>query len=146
MKKLWLISLMAMSFLGCATSVRYTSYTDQRLTVKPKDYLVTIYPRSVRLPAVQPYRVIGKVEVKGYASDGVTPEELMERARTVARGKGADAIINAVTQERSYGGMYVERGYWRYHHYHPQRYIPYRNTLLWFNGDLIVYDPVPITN
>jgi hypothetical protein len=52
-------------------------------------------------------------------ADGVSPEMLANQARSIARKRGADAIINSRTE--------IIR-YWR-------------NALLRFRGELIVYGP-----
>jgi len=138
MKKIILIFLV-LNLAGCAANVRYIAYTEEKFPPKPKYTLINVYPVSQHLPASQPYQVIGKVEIQGYASDGTTPDMLVEQAKSTARKKGADAIINASTQVMPYTGTYVIPGHFGYYHYHHARYIPYQNTLLEFTGDLIVF-------
>jgi hypothetical protein len=72
------------------------------------------------LPTSNPYYVIGKVSIEGFASNGVSPESLANKARIIARKRGADAIINAATEA------------YRYY---------YGDELLRFKGELIVYAP-----
>jgi hypothetical protein len=147
MKRILPIVIAAVFLAGCATSSRYFAYTQQHFPPKPGTYYMDIYSAAQRLPATQAYRVIGKVEVQGYASDGVTPDGLLEEAKSIARKKGADAIINAATQGMNYQGAYVvpghyvrHYGYWHdYYSYRPARAVPYANTLLEFTGDLAVF-------
>jgi hypothetical protein len=80
---------------------------------------VNVYPETQALPTTNPYYVIGKVSIEGYASEGVNPEMLANQARSIARKRGADAIINSRTD--------IIR-YWR-------------DALLRFRGELIVYAP-----
>lgn len=131
--------MVALGLAGCALNTRYMSYTDLTYPPKPNNYFITVYPVSQQLPAAKPYQVIGKVEIQGYLSDGATPDMLLEQAKSIARRKGADAIINANTQAMPYTGTYVIPGHMGYYYYHPARYIPYQNTLLEFTGDLIVF-------
>ena len=143
MKRICLLLLTILSLAGCATSVRYVNYTDEKFLPKPQYYFITIYHDSQHPPSIQPYSVIGRVEVSGYISDGVNPDTLTDQAKTIARKKGADAIINAKTESANYSGVYVASGYIAYHRcyrsYHPTEYIPYSNTLLTFRGELIVF-------
>ena len=118
--KILLLGLMVLGMAGCATSSRYDNYTDQRFPPKDQYYTVNVYPETQALPAANPYYVIGRVSIEGYASDGVTPETLANQARSIARKRGADAIINSRTE--------IIR-YWR-------------DAVLRFRGELIVYAPV----
>ena len=117
--KILLLGLMVMGMAGCATSSRYDNYTDQRFPPKDQYYVVNVYPETQALPAANPYYVIGKVSIEGYASYGVSPEMLANQARSIARKRGADAIINSRTE--------IIR-YWH-------------DALLRFRGELIVYGP-----
>jgi hypothetical protein len=119
-KNIWLSGLLVLVLAGCATSSMYVNYTTQRFPPKDLYFTENIYPESQALPAANPYYVIGKVSVEGFASNGVSPETLALRAKTIARKRGADAIINARTE------MY------RYY---------YGDQLLRFKGELIVYAP-----
>ena len=139
MKKLFLILLIGMTLAGCATTASYMSYTNQRLPPKLKDYVVQVYTTFQHLPSTASYRVIGRVEVQGYASDGVNPLMLSKQAQSIAKKKGADAIINADTQIKPYGGTYVVPGHFGFYDYHPTQYIPYGATFLFFTGELIVF-------
>jgi len=125
MKRIFLTILAVLVLAGCATSVRYVNYTEQKFPSKDKYYLVNIYPLSQQHPLGQPYYVIGKVEISGFASDGVSPESLADQAKRIARKRGADAIINARTQIARYGWLYG----------------PYRDTVLRFTGELIIFTP-----
>ena len=120
--KILLLGFVALILAGCATSTRYVDYTDQRFTPKDQYFAVNVYPETQAIPAANPYYVIGKVSIEGYASDGVTPETLANQARRMARKRGADAIINSRTE--------IIR-YWR-------------DAVLRFRGELIVYAP-PVT-
>ena len=160
MKKICLLFLIILVLAGCATTVRYFPYTQQRFPAKSFYYFVTISPGSQHPPASEPYTVIGKVQVSGHASDGVTDKILMDQAKTVARKRGADAIINVKTKNFGYSGMYIVPGHVSYRsfmvrrheevvvaRYHPERQIPYSDILLTFEGDLIVFSPlVPQAN
>ena len=154
MKKLCVLLLMLFVFSGCATTVKYYPYTEKSFPSKSKEYSVVLYTDSQRPSAAELYWVIGKVEVSGHVNDGVTHETLTNRAKGIARKKGADAIINVKTQSINYEGMYVIPGHVSYHEvyggrhegaivarYHPQRYVPYSDILLTFQGDLIVFSP-----
>jgi hypothetical protein len=44
------------------------NYTDQRFPPKDQYYVVNVYPETQALPASNPYYVIGKVSIEGYAS------------------------------------------------------------------------------
>jgi hypothetical protein len=119
-KQMLLLGVVVLLLAGCATSSRYDSYTYERFPAKDPLAIVNVYPQSQVLPASNPYYVIGKVSVEGFASNGVSPETLANQAREIARKRGADAIINAATQVfRYYGG----------------------DALLRFKGELIVYAP-----
>lgn len=117
-KTIWLVGLSVLFLAGCATSTRYVNYTVERFPAKDKYFAVNVYPESQPLGAAATYYVIGKVSVEGFASNGVTPESLSNKAKEAARIKGADAIINAKTVA--------------YHYY-------YGDALLRFTGDFIVY-------
>jgi len=117
--KILFLGLMVLGLVGCATSTRYVYYTDQRFPPKDQYYNVNVYPQTQALAASTPYYVIGKVSIEGYASYGVTPEMLANQARNIARKKGADAVINAKTEIIHY----------------------WRDALLRFTGELIVYAP-----
>ncbi len=120
-KRILLLGLLILGLAGCATSSNYINYTDQRFPPKDDYYVVNVYSQAQPQPASNPYYVIGKVSVEGFASNGVSPETLTSQARKIARKRGADAIINASTLVfRYYGG----------------------DALLRFKGELIVYAPV----
>lgn len=119
-KRFLFLGLSVLILAGCATSTRYVNYTDQRFPAKDEFYTVNVYSQSQPLSASNPYFVIGKVSIEGFASNGVSPESLTNQAKLIARKRGADAIINAETQVfRYYGG----------------------GSLLRFKGELIVYAP-----
>jgi len=118
-KRILLLGLIVLGLAGCATSTRYVYYTDQRFPPKDPYYNVNVYPQTQALAASNPYYVIGKVSIEGYASYGVTPEMLANQARKIARKKGADAVINSRTEIIHY----------------------WRDALLRFTGELIVYAP-----
>ena len=117
--RILLLGLVVLTLAGCATSSRYDQYTAQRFPPKDQYYAVNVYPEAQALPASNPYYVIGKVSIEGYASYGVSPETLANQARSIARKRGADAIINSRTE--------IIR-YWH-------------DALLRFRGELIVYGP-----
>ena len=119
-KRIFFLGLFVLVMAGCATSTNYVNYTDQRFPPKDQYYAVNIYPYTQTLPASNPYYVIGKVSIEGFASNGVSPETLAIHAKTIARKRGADAIINAKTEA------------FRYY---------YGDQLLRFKGELIVYAP-----
>lgn len=143
MKKLALLFLIVLSSAGCAVQSRYVHYTDQKFIAKPKYSAVTVYPESQHPPVSEPYSVIGRVETSGYLSDGISRDDLTDKAKAIARKKGADAIINVRMEQVQYNGTYIVPGYveqHRYHsHYHPTEYVPYQNVLLTFRGELIVF-------
>ena len=139
MKKLFLIILTAFFISGCATSTMYVAYTHQKMPAKPKDSSLKVFAVSDQPPITNPYRIIGKIEIHGYVSQGVNTLMLTEQAKNVARKKGADAIINASTQMIPYEGMYVVPEHYGNHRYHPARYIPYRDNLMSFTGEFIVF-------
>lgn len=119
-KKILLLGLLALVLAGCAVSTRYVNYTDQRFPAKDEFSTINIYSAAQPQGAANPYYVIGNVSIEGFASNGVTPESLTHEAKTIARKKGADAIINARTEVLRY----------------------YGDQLLRFKGELIVYAPV----
>jgi hypothetical protein len=119
-KQILFLGLCVLVFAGCATATRYVHYTQQRFPPKEKSFTVNVYPESQSLGAANPYYVIGKVSVEGFASNGVSPDSLSRQAKEIARKKGADAIINAKTEA------------YRYY---------YGDELLRFKGELIVYAP-----
>jgi len=120
MKNKLLLGFVVLVIAGCATSTRYVSYTPQRFSPKDALYAVNVYSQAQPLTASNPYYVIGKVSVEGFASNGVSPETLTNQAKKIARKRGADAIINAGTEAyRYYGG----------------------DALLRFKGELIVFAP-----
>ena len=157
MRRIPLLSFLLLVVLltGCATTVRYSSYTSQRFSPKPADYSVSVYSELQKPPMSQPYVVIGQVNVSGHLSDGVNPDGLVDQAKAIARKKGADAIINLKTRNFNYTGVYstpggvsyqpvVFEGRHRDHvvyveHYHRPRYIPYEDTLFTVDGELIVF-------
>lgn len=119
-KKTLFLGLMLLVLAGCATSTRYINYTDQRFPPKDEYATINVYSQAQPLVANNPYYVIGKVSVEGFASNGVSPESLTREAKEIARKKGADAIINARTEMYRYWGG---------------------DALLRFKGELIVYAP-----
>jgi hypothetical protein len=121
MLKKILLGLSLLVLAGCATSTSYVNYTAEHFPSKGQFYPINIYPQSQPFSAANPYYVIGKVSIEGFFSNGVTSETLNNEARTIARRKGANAIISATTPVIHYGG----------------------DTLLRFQGDLIVYAPRP---
>ena len=121
--KVLFLGLSALILAGCATSTSYIHYTTKQFPPKDINYTENIYPATQALPAGNPYYVIGRVSVEGYASDGVSPESLANKARIMAQKRGADAIINASTVI----------------------YRIYSDELLRFKGELIVYSS-PTTN
>ncbi len=141
MKKLFILVLLVCTIAGCATSVRYVNYTDRKYPPKNKYYFVTIYPETQQLPATQPYIVIGRVELSGLGSDGVSPDTLTDKAKAIARKRGADAIINSRIEALNYERWYAVDDYRWHHYYHPMAYIPYADVLYRFRGELIVFVP-----
>ncbi|MBF0504307.1 MAG: hypothetical protein HQL14_04295 [Candidatus Omnitrophica bacterium] len=160
MKKILLL-LLVLGLAGCATSVRYVSYTQQKFRPKPRDYFIVTYSNTQPPPATPTYTVIGRLEISGHASDGVSSNTLTDQSQAIARQKGADAIINAETQALNYSWVVVHPAHTTYHpvvvsetyyghghevletayvpHYHPTRYIPYNDTIMTFKGDLVVF-------
>jgi len=118
-KKILLLGLLVLGLAGCATSTRYDYYTEQKFPPKDPYYNVNVYPDTQALAATNPYYVIGKISIEGFASSGVSPETLANQARSIARKRGADAIINSRTEIIHY----------------------WRDELLRFRGELIVYAP-----
>ena len=118
--KLWVLGFSILILAGCATSTRYVNYTDQQFPPKDALYNVNVYPETQALGAANPYYVIGKVSIEGFASNGVSPETLAIQAKEIARKRGADAIINTKTVA--------------YHYYGP-------DILFRFKGELIVFAP-----
>ena len=116
--KILCLCLFILVLAGCATSTRYVDYTAQRFPPKDAFYAVNVYPESQAPSVGNPYYVIGKVSIEGFASNGVSPVSLTNQAKEIARKRGADAIINAGTVAfRYYNG----------------------DALLRFKGELIVY-------
>jgi len=118
--KLLVLGLSVLILAGCATSTRYVSYTPQRFPPKDVLYPINVYPMSQALPTTNPYYVIGKVSIEGFASSGVNPVSLTNQAKELAQKRGADAIINAGTEV--------------YQYYNGDE-------LLRFKGELIVFAP-----
>ncbi|MBF0570292.1 MAG: hypothetical protein HQL12_00325 [Candidatus Omnitrophica bacterium] len=122
-KNILLLGLSVLVLAGCATSTSYVNYTNQHFPPKDQFYAVKVYPASQSLGASNPYYVIGRISIEGFASNGVSPETLTGQAKEIARKRGADAIINSKTEVfRYYGG----------------------DVLLRFKGELIVYSSVLI--
>ena len=118
--KTFFLGLSILFIAGCAASSYYVNYTNQRFPPKDKFYDVAVYSQSQNVISSNPYYVIGKVAIEGFASNGVSPETLTRQAKVIARKRGADAIINARTEMfRYYGG----------------------DALLRFKAELIVYAP-----
>ncbi len=165
MKKRLLLLMAVLVLAGCATNVRYVRYTSQDFPPKNKYYFITVYPQTP--PVTHPYQVIGEVEVTGEASNGTTLDKITDRAKVIARQKGADAIINAAAQSAPYSGVDVIPGHTTYYpavvagvhrhgrhrhqevatvyvpRYHRTQYIPYEDVLLSFRGELIVFNNDP---
>ena len=102
MKNKILLGFFLLVLAGCATSTRYVSYTPERYMAKAPSLAVNVYPGA---PAISPghsYYIIGQASVEGFAGSGVTSARLTEEAKSIARAKGADAIINAKTVEYRY--------------------------------------------
>ncbi len=118
-RKILLLTLVVLALAGCATSTSYVNYTEQRFPPKDEFYTVNVYPESQVQSASNPYYVIGKVSIEGFASNGVSPETLTNQAKVIARKRGSDAIINAKTEVFHY----------------------YGDVLFRFKGELIVYAP-----
>lgn len=122
-KKILLLGLFVLVLAGCATSTRYVNYTVQRFPPKDQYSTINVYPESQAIGAGNPYYVIGKVSIEGFASNGVSFESLTNQAKEIARKRGADAIINTRTAMfRYYGG----------------------DALLRFQGEFIVYVPLTV--
>lgn len=157
--KIQIFSLFVVGLIlaGCATTVQYFPYTAEKFPPKPRDYFIPIYPLAQQRPVTsQPYVVIGKIDISGKVSNGVTPETLSNQAKMIARKRGADAIINAKTEHLHYNGIYTVPGqleyrpiYWAgrrregvlyMEDYHPPQYVPYSETVLTFQGELIVFN------
>ncbi|MEI6438409.1 MAG: hypothetical protein WCO69_06655 [Candidatus Omnitrophota bacterium] len=141
MKKVWWIFLVIVSLAGCAVNTRYVSYTGERLPEKGRYYFVSIYPEGQLPKTAQAYRLIGKVELTGRFSENISSDLLADEARNVARAKGADAIINASSQSVVYDGLELIPGRCGRHYCRPDEYIPYRDTMLTFRGELAVFTP-----
>ena len=139
MKKIFLSLLIVLGLAGCVISSKYVTYTDRKFSSRPAHTMVNIYDVSQKPPLSPPYYVIGKVDLSGYASSGVIPADLRRKAEAIARKKGADAIINAASENIPYENVYVGGGYYGRHYYHPRYYIPYGDTLLTFSGELVVF-------
>jgi hypothetical protein len=156
MKNIFLIVL-TLFLMGCATAITYSPYTSQKFPPKPKDYFITIYPQAQQRPIMaHTYVIIGKVNISGKVSNGVTSETLLEQAKAIARKKGADAIINAKTEKLNYNAIHTVPSEVTYHpvviaggrhnggtvymeDYRPAEYIPYTETLFTFNGELVIF-------
>ena len=138
-KTLFLLGILSFALAGCAINTRYVSYTDQKLPPKSQYYFVSIYPEGKPLPFTQAYQTIGRVEVSGSASENVSVDLFMDKARNIARAKGADAIINVRTEHIEAGGMDVIPGHCRHHYCYPDEYVPYTYTVLRFRGELISF-------
>jgi len=117
---LLILGLLVSVLAGCATSTSYVPYTGQRYVPKDELTTVNVYSQAQPQGPSNPYYVIGKVSIEGFASSGVNPGSLTEQAKQIARKRGADAIINAKTEI--------------YHYYSG-------DALLRFKGELIVYTP-----
>lgn len=152
-KRLLAAVLLVVFLTGCVTTARYTSYTGEKFPAKKRHYFITVYWDDQLPSTLQRYTVIGKVEIAGHVSDGVSFDMLMDQAKTMARKRGADAIIHAATEQARYKGTYVVPGHTTYHpvffgpyervyvgRYHPTRYIPYSDSILRFRGELIVFN------
>jgi len=144
MKRILLPFILILGLAGCAVNARYVAYTDQRFPAKSGYYFVNIYPENQVPKFTEPYRVIGRVEVSGHASEGVNPDMLADKARNVARAKGADAILNVRAEAANYGGMNVIPGHCGYRRCRPPEYYPYNDTLFTFRGELIAFTPAPV--
>ena len=140
MKRIFLLFWAVLLLAGCATTVRYVNYTDQKFPPKQKYYYITVY-ESQPPSSIQPFQILGRVEVSGLVNNGVTPDTLIDQARHIARVKGADAIINARTEATIYNKIDEAPGYFGRRHYHPGGYIIYGERLLTFRGELIVFVP-----
>lgn len=143
MKRIFLLFLALLTLAGCTTIIKYVNYTDKKFPPKPKYYFITVYS-SQPPTTIQPFQVIGRVEISGLVSDGVSPDTLADQAKHIARVKGADAIINARIETVGYNEVGVISGYYGRRYYHPTEYIERRNMLLTFRGELIVFVPGPI--
>ena len=143
MKRIFLLFLALLVLVGCSTVVQYVNYTDQRFPPKPRYYFVTVYD-SQPPSTIQPFQVIGRLEISGLMSDGVSQDLLMDQAKHIARAKGADAIINARIERVGYNEVGVVPGYFGRHYYHPAEYISRTNMLLIFRGELIAFIPAPV--
>ena len=110
------LGFLTLALAGCATSSSYLAYTAQHFPPKDPSVNINVYPHA--LPVTNPYYVIGKVAIEGFASDGVGADTLTRQAMSIARKRGADAIINAKTVV--------------YHYYGG-------DALVRFKGELIVY-------
>jgi len=71
---------------------------------------------------------------------------LVEQAKSIARKKGADAIINVDQQISPYLGTYIIPGHRGYYRYHRTKFIPYQDTFFKFIGDLIIFISTPSIN
>ena len=139
MKRAFLLFLFLLGFTGCAVSSHYVNFTEHKFSPKPKDYVINTYKTSDQAPATGTYYVIGQLELSGYASAGITPSYLLRRAQAIARKRGADAIINVVSENFSDTEVYARPGYFGRRYYHPREYVAYGDALLTMHGDLIVF-------
>lgn len=140
MKRLFLLFFVLLTLAGCSTVVKYVNYTDQKFPAKQKYYYITVYD-STPPATIQPFQVIGRVEVSGLVSDGVNSDTLIDQAKHIARVKGADAITNAKVESVAYNEVGVIPEHFRRRYYHPREYIVRSNMLLTFRGELIVFLP-----
>ena len=144
MKKLLSLFMVVLSLVGCAVNTRYVAYTDQQFLPKTRYYFISIYLEGQTPPLSQPYRVIGRVEAEGLVGDNVNSDILTDEAKSIARARGADAIINARTETTTYGGTEVIPGHCGYRHCRPTEYVSRVETSLRFRGELIAFMPMEI--
>ncbi len=141
--KIMLLAVFVPVLAGCAVNSAYVSYTAERFPPKARYYFISIYPESQVPSFTQPYTVIGRANVSGRASEGVSADTLADELRGIARARGADAVINARTEAVNVSGVSVIPGYCGRRHCRPDEYVPYYDTVLSSRGELIVFTPAP---
>lgn len=97
---------------GCAATSRYIPYTQEQFRPKKADYPIDIFKEGPK--PHRNYKIIGRIEVYGDTSYGLNWEDIYNKMLQIARGKGADAIINYKSEYKEYAGKINMPGYTRY--------------------------------
>ncbi len=99
-KQLIVVSLLLCCFLSACTTANYYSHISETFPPKSRKYVMPIYEGTPDLG--KPYKIIGNFEVQGNTDNCASWNDVLNKAKGLARKKGADAIVNMKTDSQAY--------------------------------------------